>query len=185
MEIINSKKSSIYDFNREIIEGKITASVRAYALYFLAIFFAIMLAFFPSFANSQTTDENSEIIKLTNIEREKYNLPPLIFNEELHKLAQLRASDMDELNYFEHTNPYGKKFKDFLPNIDYDYIIAGENLALNFYDKEKLLDAWMASASHKKNIINPNFSDIAIYYGEIKIFERTRPIAVMILGREK
>lgn len=187
MNILARKKSSIYEFNRGIIESRVydTAGFKSYIFYFLAIALMGVLVLFPSFVNSQSvTSNNNEIIELTNIEREKYGLTPLVFNDELYELARARTEDMEKYNYFAHMNPYGKKFSHFLQETDYNFIIAGENLGINFYSNEKLMKAWMDSPSHKKNIINSTFSDIAIFYSNIEINDRVRPVAVMILGKE-
>lgn len=44
--------------------------------------------------------------------------------------------------------------------IPYQY--AGENLAINFYDTNDLIQAWLKSPSHKENLLNPNFEQTGI-----------------------
>ncbi len=44
----------------------------------------------------------------------------------------------------------------------YNYLMAGENLAVNFIQAEDVETAWMNSPGHKANILNKNFANIGI-----------------------
>jgi len=139
---------------------------------FLALFVAVYLlnqSFIKSFTiarpgvlgySSEITI--SKVLDQTNTERVKLGLKSLTFNSTLSKSAQLKADDMFTNNYWAHTSPEGKSPWDFFNNAGYEYSVAGENLAKDFYDTEGLLKAWMNSPTHRENIINPKYQEIGI-----------------------
>ncbi|MDB4939833.1 MAG: hypothetical protein JWO40_258 [Candidatus Doudnabacteria bacterium] len=104
----------------------------------------------------------ANIYELTNSSRQAYNLPALKTNALLSAAAQKKAEDMVKSQYFSHNSPDGHTPWDFIKGAGYNYIIAGENLAINFYSSESLENAWMNSPGHKANILNHDFEDIGI-----------------------
>jgi uncharacterized protein YkwD len=102
------------------------------------------------------------ILELTNYSRQGYALTQLQENAKLDSAAQAKAEDMLRNQYFAHVSPQGINPWDFIKASGYNYIIAGENLAINFYTAEGVSDAWMNSPEHKANILNKDFQDIGI-----------------------
>src|SRR4029078_3041745 len=98
----------------------------------------------------------------TNTSRNSYGLSTLTYNDELAKAAQTKANDMLAKGYFAHNTPDGKTPWDFIQAQHYNYIMAGENLAVNFTEAENVEDAWMNSPGHKANILNKNCEEIGI-----------------------
>ncbi len=118
----------------------------------------------------------ANIISLTNQSRNQYNLPALTENQLLDQAAQAKANDMLAKGYFAHVTPTGQTPWDFITAAGYNYITAGENLAVNFTQAEDVETAWMNSPDHKANIINRNYQDIGIgisqgqYQGHLATF---------------
>ncbi|MBU6447754.1 hypothetical protein KGQ24_02865 [Patescibacteria group bacterium] len=110
--------------------------------------------------SSAVTPDN--ILQLTNFSRQAFGLKPLVDNPELAQAAQAKADDMIKNQYFAHVSPQGLTPWDFIKSAGYNYIIAGENLAINFYTSEDVENAWMNSPDHKANILNKDFDDIGI-----------------------
>jgi hypothetical protein len=104
----------------------------------------------------------ANVLELTNYSRQAYRLQPLHMNGQLSKAAQAKAEDMVKSQYFDHESPKGKTPWDFIKAENYNYLIAGENLAINYYNSEALENAWMNSPGHKANILNRDFEDIGI-----------------------
>lgn len=104
----------------------------------------------------------SKIVKLTNLERVKHHLQPLNYNADLSLSATNKAKDMFKENYWAHNSPSGKTPWDFFKEIDYQYSVAGENLAKDFYDNESVIKAWMKSPTHRENILHPKYLEIGI-----------------------
>lgn len=107
-----------------------------------------------------------EIIALTNQERQKMGLEPLVEDERLNAAAAAKAQNMFEENYWAHYSPSGRDPWGFILASGYKFSYAGENLARNFYTSPDIVNAWMNSPSHKENIINPKYKNIGIAVAE-------------------
>ena len=103
-----------------------------------------------------------KVLEQTNQERSNFGLSELKYNSLLSDSATKKAKDMFTNNYWAHTSPSGTTPWDFFKSVGYQYSVAGENLARDFYDTESLLKAWMNSPTHKANIINSKYQEIGI-----------------------
>ena len=132
----------------------------------LAFFSLSLLSYSISQANSNNIS-TEKLIQLTNQQREQDNLNIVVESPKLDAAAELKLEDMVSKDYFAHTSPQGVTPWYFLRKVGYEYQSAGENLALNFSDTDKLQTAWMASTEHKENILNPKFTEIGIADKEV------------------
>jgi hypothetical protein len=107
-----------------------------------------------------------EVIALTNGERHAYDLSSLSENAQLDAAAQAKASDMALKGYFSHNGPDGKEPWAWIKEYGYDYQYAGENLAVKFTASQDVVNAWMASPSHKANIVKPAYTEIGVGVAE-------------------
>ncbi|MCX6730013.1 MAG: CAP domain-containing protein [Candidatus Portnoybacteria bacterium] len=105
---------------------------------------------------------NEALVSFTNTSRQTENLPELQVNPLLEKAAQLKAEDMATKGYFAHISPEGIDPWHWFDEVGYNYIYAGENLAINFIDSKDIEDAWMQSTLHRANILNDKFTEIGI-----------------------
>jgi len=103
---------------------------------------------------------SQELLKYTNEKRVENGLPPLLLNQELENAAYAKAQDMFANDYWAHNSPDGTTPWYFIKNAGYDYVYAGENLAKGFTDSKDVVSAWMASPSHKENLLSENFKDV-------------------------
>ena len=103
-----------------------------------------------------------ELINLTNQERVKAGLASLKSNTLLELAAYNKAVDILENNYFAHTNPAGKPFYFWIQETGYEYQSAGENLAIDFSNVPDIVDAWMASPTHRENILESSYQEIGL-----------------------
>lgn len=103
-----------------------------------------------------------EVIALTNGERAQNKVGSLHENAQLDAAAQAKARDMASRGYFAHTSPDGKAPWEWITAAGYDYQYAGENLAVRFVDSKDVVNAWMASPSHRSNIVKPVYTDIGV-----------------------
>jgi len=103
-----------------------------------------------------------KVIELTNQEREKAGLPGLQTNSELNQAALAKAADMFENNYWAHISPTGTEPWSFITQSGYQYQHAGENLARDFSNPQDVVKAWMASPTHKKNLLDNRYRDIGV-----------------------
>ena len=152
-----------------------------------ALSVAYLLFFIPSIEGKSPTPINSsidskELIYLTNLERVNNNLGNLSINPLLSKAAQYKAKDILENDYFSHNSPTGKKFSQWVKDVDYEYIIVGENLATGFSSNEAIMAAWMKSAKHRDNILHPKYKDIGIAVLKGRLEGQTTYIIVQYFG---
>lgn len=101
-----------------------------------------------------------ELLKDTNAERAKEGKAPLRYDEQLSSAAYLKAQDMFAQQYWAHTAPDGTTPWQWFAKVGYNYAYAGENLAKNFTTTDATVTAWMASAHHRENILNVNYTDV-------------------------
>ncbi|MDQ0246656.1 putative YkwD family protein/spore coat assembly protein SafA [Bacillus fengqiuensis] len=107
-----------------------------------------------------------KVVQLTNQERAKYGLKPLVSDWELARVARFKSDDMRDKNYFSHTSPtYGSPF-DMIKNFGITYRSAGENIAAGQKTPEEVVQAWMNSSGHRANILNKDFTHIGVGYSK-------------------
>lgn len=104
----------------------------------------------------------SEVIVQTNTQRAASGLRELTFNQQLTQAATAKAQNMFSNNYWAHTSPDGTQPWDFIKSAGYTYKIAGENLARDFDSTSPMVSAWMASPTHRANIMNPRYEEIGV-----------------------
>lgn len=103
-----------------------------------------------------------KIIELTNDLRKAVSLPALLESGRLTQAALEKARDMALNSYFAHISPAGLGLKDWLKKTDYEYSLAGENLAVGFSRPEEVVAAWKNSPTHYDNIIDRDFKEIGV-----------------------
>lgn len=117
-------------------------------------------------ASSEVSAFEQQVVELTNDERTERGLEPLQLDPELSTVAQDKSLDMKNKGYFSHTSPtYGSPFE-MMQAYGVDYRAAGENIAMGQTSPEQVVDAWMNSEGHRKNILNPNFTHIGVGHVE-------------------
>src|SRR3989339_311749 len=126
-----------------------------------------------SLYSSAITPEN--IVNLTNQTRDNLDLPKLAVNDLLTQAAAAKAQDMAANNYFAHISPSGLTPWSWMIQAGYKYKYAGENLAVHFTSAEGVQEGWLASPSHRANIVNKNYSEIGVgvAMGEFEGFPTT------------
>lgn len=125
----------------------------------LALFLVLFIISASAASASSVSTDNIET--LINQERTSRGLDPLTDNSQLDQAALSKSADMISRKYFEHY-AYGLSPWDFIKNQNYDYLYAGENLAMDFQTSEAMVSAWMNSPMHRKNILNPDYTEMGV-----------------------
>jgi len=123
------------------------------------------------------------LTSLTNDQRIANNLGTLTENDLLKQAAQLKANDMAARGYFSHNTPEGRTPWYFLDQVNYKYKLAGENLAVNFFESEEVARAWMASPSHRANIVKKDYTEIGIAVANGIYEGRNAVFVVQLFGK--
>lgn len=128
----------------------------------------------PTESTTETTNQatyalsqyEQQVVTLTNNERAKYGLQPLKIDLKVSEVARLKSSDMKNNGYFSHTSPtYGSPF-DMMKQFGIQYRAAGENIAMGQRSPQEVVNAWMNSEGHRKNILSSNFTHIGVGHVE-------------------
>lgn len=110
----------------------------------------------------------SQLLAFVNAKRQELGIAPLIVHPALEQAAAQKAAHMVERGYWDHSDPSsGVTPWQFIDAAGYRYAKAGENLARDFDDSQQVTDAWMASPSHKANMLESDYTHtgIGIAYG--------------------
>jgi len=159
-------------------------SMLCYVLIFAIFNFGIRIVHreFPNVLGYATDIRVDQLLAGTNTQRQALGLTPLTYNVTLAQAAAAKAQDMFKYDYWAHNSPEGKTPWSFIQQAGYKYTVAGENLAKNFSTSQGVVDAWMASPTHRDNIVKPSYREIgfAIVNGVLNGEETT--LVVQMFG---
>lgn len=142
----------------------------------------ITVGLLPGVLGYASQIDPAKVIELTNIERQNAGFGKVTYNSVLSEAAAAKAADMFAHNYWAHVSPTGTEPWSFISSSGYNYQHAGENLARDFSNSKDIVSAWMASSTHKKNLLDGRYKDIgiAVMDGYINGVETT--IVVQMFG---
>ena len=141
---------------------------RSFLIFFLSVSLAAEGFLVADLVVRQSGDNflaavlSGEGIALTNTQRADNKVGNLTENALLDAAAQAKANDMAAKGYFAHTGPDGKEPWAWVAGAGYHYQYAGENLAVRFVDSKDVVNAWMASPTHRANIVKPVYIEIGV-----------------------
>lgn len=104
----------------------------------------------------------SKLVEYTNSNRAKSGAGNVTLNPQLNAAAAAKVDDMFKENYWAHVSPKGTQPWFFISSAGYKYQHAGENLARDFSNSKDVVNAWMASPSHKKNLLDKRYKDMGL-----------------------
>lgn len=105
---------------------------------------------------------DTALVESTNKHRGLANLSALSHNTELAASAEHKAQDMFAHQYWAHNSPDGTEPWSFISASGYEYKKAGENLARDFVTDEAVVNAWLASETHRANVLSNEFTEIGV-----------------------
>lgn len=120
------------------------------------------------------TQWEDEVLALTNEQRAKgatcgeYGsfgaAGPLSMSPELRCSARLHSMDMAVRNFFDHTNPDGVDPFTRMAEAGYTGASGGENIAMGQTSPSQVVQGWVGSPGHCRNIMDANFTLIGVGY---------------------
>jgi uncharacterized protein YkwD len=129
--------------------------------------------------NDFAAEVEAEILRLTNEERTKEGLSSLSADTKLRDVAAAHSADMLANDYFDHDNLQGCGSSCRATNAGYRWKSIGENIYMMSGYKltpekaaAKVVDGWMNSPGHKKNILGGTFTEsgVGVVYGGKSIY---------------
>jgi len=142
------------------------------AIHFSSVFIGLKLILFLAaislpatayLAPDRLAAEEQKILSLANEIREQQGVPPLRQEERLSRSATLKSHDMAAKQYFSHDGPDGRRLPDWLQDVGYGYVMAGENLAMGVASASEIVDAWVESPTHYANIVSERYEEQGIH----------------------
>lgn len=117
----------------------------------------------PNYGQRKQTQEEisfaDKVFDLINAERAKNSLAPFKKLDAITEIANVRAWELSVS--FGHSRPDGSSAADLLYGMGLNYSHIGENIAAGQATPEEVVEAWMNSAPHRKNILSEDY----IYMG--------------------
>ena len=134
-------------------------------------------------SQAQEALSTARIVLLTNNVRAGNGLPALEENSLLNSIAQERLQDMLNRQYFGHISPTGEGAADVAQKIGYRYRLIAENIAAgHFMNNQKVVDGWMQSPGHRKNILSDTPQHIGVAAAKGKLNGSETWVVVQIFG---
>lgn len=137
---------------------------------------------YPQILGYAASIPTTEVILLTNNERQSRGLPQLKLDPLLSQAAAKKGADMFAKNYWAHVSPTGTQPWFFVSDAGYAYRYAGENLARDFTTASDVVKAWIASPSHKENLLSSRYQDIGVAVIDGKLDGRETTLVVQMFG---
>ena len=106
----------------------------------------------------------TELLELTNAERQQVGLSPLTLSPTLSNAAQRPAEDLVRSGDFSHTGSDGSQPSDRALEAGYPCRYVGENIAAGSSTASMTMQQWMNSAGHRDNILKPEYTEVGFGY---------------------
>ena len=98
----------------------------------------------------------SRIFDLINAQRRRQGLRPLVYNPQLDRMAKIQAENMARYQKMAHVIPDASlpSLGDRARYVGYVYGRLAENVALGYPNAETVVEGWMNSSGHRRNILD-------------------------------
>ncbi len=115
----------------------------------------------------------AEVFRLTNNLRAKARtcggtsmpkVSALKWNGTLAGTARAHSADMAARDYFSHTSLDGRTFSDRITQAGYQWRYASENIAAGYAAPADVVNGWLTSAGHCKNIMSASATELGVGY---------------------
>ena len=112
----------------------------------------------PSNVNALAT----EIAAGLNASRRANGQAPLQFNRRLGRAAMTHACDMLVNNFFDHRGSDGSTSQRRVQAAGYSDCIVAENIAWGYPQSDQIINGWMNSPGHRRNMLHPRIEEYGI-----------------------
>ncbi|KJY25013.1 CAP domain-containing protein [Streptomyces katrae] len=113
-------------------------------------------------ASGAQTDAQAKVLALVNQERAAAGCPAVTVNAELTKAAQDHSADMAAHATMSHTGSDGSDPGQRITRAGYQWQTYGENVAYGYSTPEQVMEGWMNSPGHRRNILDCSYREIGI-----------------------
>lgn len=131
---------------------------------------------------TQAAVTTAGLLDATNAARSQEGEQPLVLNDQLSQAARLKVQNMFDSQYWAHIAPDGTTPWHWLSEAGYVYAEAGENLARNFTTSDSTVSAWLASPSHRANILKSEYKDVGFAVTDGTLNGKATTLVVALYG---
>lgn len=142
----------------------------------LALFLFVLVLFTasPMYAQSDewsSRPDKDEILDLINEQRSHPQqcgdehmqaVEPVSYNLDLFRAASKHTRDMVYMRFFSHENKRGEGPKERIEDYTDEFTAFGENIARGQRSLQAVVESWMNSPGHCKNIMNPEYTHVGL-----------------------
>ncbi|KAK9765589.1 hypothetical protein K7432_005950 [Basidiobolus ranarum] len=104
-----------------------------------------------------------KMLSLVNQQRQQNGIKPLKLNNHLVQAAQRHTDYQARVNQMTHDEP-GRPLSTRVSETGFNWRAIGENVARGYSSIEIVMQGWMNSAGHRRNILNPQFTSFGSGY---------------------
>lgn len=104
----------------------------------------------------------SEVIRITNVQRQAAGLSPVAAHPQLMSAALAHSNDQAAMQRMSHTGSDGSSAGDRITRAGYRWRTWGENVAMGYSSADAAMDGWMNSPGHRANILSSSMVDIGV-----------------------
>lgn len=117
------------------------------------------------------TVNKAAMLQLVNAVRSKgrqcgdtyyYPATALQWNSQLETAAATHSNDMYRNKYFSHKDAQGRNGGYRIEQAGYDWTAFGENIATGYKNEKEVIEGWLQSPGHCKNIMNPIYKEMGV-----------------------
>ena len=85
---------------------------------------------------------------------------PVAWNDQLEQAALDHTEDMFTNKFLSHTGSDGSNPGTRIKHRGYNYKTYGENIASGYQTEKSVIEGWIKSPGHCRNIMNPNYKEM-------------------------
>ena len=117
-----------------------------------------------------SVDSNELVILVNDVRKSGYYcgdvwypaVQTIRWSSHIQQASQIHCNDMSENDIFEHEGTDGSSPGDRLLRVGYNWSTYGENIATGFSEETEVMQAWLDSPGHCKNIMNGSFTEMGV-----------------------
>ncbi|MFD0804309.1 CAP domain-containing protein, partial [Streptomonospora algeriensis] len=112
-------------------------------------------------SGSQPSTQAQRVVALANEERAEAGCGPLRTDPRLTAASKAHSRDMAERDYMAHESPEGEGPAELAQVAGYD-AWSGENVAAGYTSAAEVMEGWMNSPGHRRNILDCDNTEVGV-----------------------
>ena len=102
------------------------------------------------------------VLQAVNAERAQAGRAALVYDDRLEAVAGAHGQDMAQAGFFSHTGSDGSDIGDRLRRGGVSFCFAAENIAHGQRSLSAVMDGWMGSRGHRRNILDRRAAAVGV-----------------------